>query len=456
LPFSKTNTHIVLLILSILSVLPIFFTNSLAAKYEFLNYTLIQLCVFWLLFTFKEDRFKFLLSPSFLAVSYLNLNFLLGFWAFKNDLVFTKLLPDYRLWSYGSTRIFFFNIINLVIILSYFIKLNLKFKSRKLIDFNKINQSFLFYATVLTFVIFLIISPLLNAFSSFTVVFKTVLALIIITCAHKRYALFKRILIYSSIIFVFVLFSTESKREAIFLILPILLLELSGIKLILKLKYIITSLLIMFSVFYLIITMSILRNYGGFNANNFFDATTYVDDYLKKETFVAGFMSNLEISTTYLHSNNVYEYLKRDKIDYVYGETIVKPLFIYLPRKYFKFKPRSAIDIYTSTYDKSFREIGGSFPISIQSELYLNFGVISYFIAFIMFAFFNSIYKNVLGLIKSNEILNYIYLLYMYEIFLSLIRGSGLDIFVVYSIIFILFLIVYKIFLKVTYVFAKA
>ncbi|APX98903.1 hypothetical protein BWR22_00805 [Lacinutrix venerupis] len=441
--------------MGIISIIPIFLSNTFAAKYEITNYVIIQLSLFWLLFKFKEDRFKFLLSPSFLAVTYLNLNFIIGSWVFSNNLVFTRLLPDYKLWEHASSRLFIFNILNFFIILSYFVTLNLKFSLKQQINLNKINQKFLFYTTVFLFITLLILSPYLEFLGFLLVVFKTALALILIAYAFKKFKLKYRIMLYFVILLIFVIFSVESKREAIFLILPIVLLETSKLKLRFKFKQIFILFALALGLCYFIITMSILRNYGGFKAKSFLEATTYVDDYIQTKTFVAGFMNNLEISTTYLHSNNAIEYLKKDKLDLVYGETIIKPIFIFIPRSYFKFKPRSAIDIYTSEYDIEFRNRGGSFPISMQSELYLNFGYLSFIFGFIIFTFFNSVYKNALKLIKNNEILNYIYLLYMYEIFLFVIRGSGLDIFSVYSIVFIIFFICFKLFLKIVYALTK-
>jgi len=451
LPLKKINIYIILMILGITSVIPIFLSNSFAAKYEFTNYLLVQLCLFWLLFTFKEDRFKLLLSPSFLAVTYLNLNFLIGSWVFENDLVFRRLLSDYRIWEYASERLLFFNIINLFIICAYFIKIKIKINTSYLIDLNKINQPLLFYVTALVFSITVFVFPYLNLTGFFIVIFKTLLALFLIAYAYRNFSIKKRVLIYFGIIFIFAIFSVQSKREAIFLVLPIFLLESTRYALKLRLKQIFIFFTSGFILCYFILIMSILRNYGGFKA----DSLTYVDDYIRIDNFTAGLMNNLEISTTYLHSNNLIEYIKRDKVDFVYGETIIKPFFIVIPRSIFKKKPKSSIEIYTAMYDKEFRDEGGSFPISIQSELYLNFGIFSHIFAFIFFVIFNTIYRNTLILITNNEIANYVYLLFGYMIFLALVRGSGLDIFVVYLIVFLVFFILYKLFLKILYAFIK-
>ena len=196
--------------------------------------------------------------------------------------------------------------------------------------------------------------------------------------------------------------------------------------------------------------MSILRGYGGYKANNFFEASTYVFEYTSSQFFLPAIANNLELSYTYLHSNNVIEYVKRGKMDYTLGETFVKPFFIFIPSSIIE-KPKNSIGYYTETYDKEFREEGGSYPVGIQSEFYLNFGMLSLFFVIPFFVFFNTLYRWTLKLIERKEIINYIYLLYGYQIFLTLVRGSGLDIFTVYIIILLFCFYLYKISIKLLF-----
>lgn len=421
-----------------------FFSNEFAFQYEGYNYLIFQILLFILVFTLKGEGIKFLLSPSFIAVSYVNINFWLGSYVFKSKNVFTRMLPIFEKWEHYDDRVFFFNAINFLIILSFFLTINLKLKRQRLpvfLNLNTVKWDTLFK---ITGILFLVIVPI---HFSFSIIAKSLLAIILFILVSQKYRLRKRILFYAAIIFIFVLFSTDSKREAFFLLLPILLIEYDKIKIRASFKLFFRVFLGAFLIIYAVVAMSILRGYGGFKADNFFDASEFVFDYMTSNYFVPAIANNLEISTTYLHSNNAIEYLKNGKMDYTLGETFIKPLFIFFPRSIIT-KPKSSIGYYTATHDPKFREKGGSFPISIQSEFYLNFGIFSLLLIVPFFLIFNGIYKSVLKMIKSNNILNFAYALYIYEIFLSLVRGSGLDIFLVYTIFVLFFFFVYKICVK--------
>ncbi len=436
---------VILTLIFIGVVVSFFFTNDFAFEFEGYNYLIFQVLLFVLVFVLKDQGVKFLLSPSFIAVSYVNINFWLGSYVFKTGNVFTRLLPTFDAWENYDHRIFFFNAINFLIILSYFLTINLRLKRRKLpilLDIKRINPKKLFLATV---VIFLLISPFKFPFS---IVFKSLLAIIMFTLISQRFSLRKRIFFYVLIIFIFVLFSSHSKREAIFLLLPIFLLESYKIRIKLSIKLFLKVFVASFLLLYAIIAMSILRGYGGYKVDNFYDASGHVFDYMTSHFFMPAIVNNLEISSTYLHSNNSVEYLEEGKMDYLYGETFIKPLFIFFPRSIIT-KPKSSIGYYTETHDPEFRAKGGSFPISIQSEFYLNFGIYSLLLIVPFFMIFNMMYKTILIMIKNREIINFAYALYIYQIFLSLVRGSGLDIFLVYTIFLLFFFFLYKTSIKV-------
>lgn len=438
----NNNSIVVLIALFLLVIISFFLSNEFAYNYEEYNYVIFQFLLFILVFTLKEKTSSFFLSPSFIAVSYVNINFLLGSYIFKNELVFTKLLTDYELWKFHPARIFFFNSINFLIIITYFVKIkaNIK-KSPFFISIKNTSRSKLL---VITLIFLLIISPFQFPFSTIP---KSILAIVLFVLIHGKYGIKRRILYYVLILLLFTLFSSHSKREAIFLILPILLLELNNVRIRMSFK---TFLKISFSslvIIYFVISMSILRGYGGYKAKNFFHASTYVYEYVTSRWFLPAIANNLEISYTYLHSNNVIEYLKRGKMDYTFGETFVKPFFIFIPSSIIE-KPKNSIGYYTETYDKEFRKKGGSYPVGIQSEFYLNFGMYSLFFVIPFFVFFNTLYRWMLKLIERNEIINYVYLLYGYQMFLTLVRGSGLDIFAVYIIFLLFFFYLYKMSVK--------
>jgi hypothetical protein len=435
-------TSLIVLVSIFVFVLASFFLSDQTARtYETSNYITFLGLLITLAFTLKKDALKFVFSPSFIAVAYLNINFFLGSYLFKNDLVFKKLLPDYELWEFYDTRIIFFNCANFAILISYFFKAKFGLKTPTLIRFNKISKpSLLFISAILL----LLIAPFQFPFATIP---KSILAIVLFILIRNKYKVRKRILYYFLILLLLALVSTHSKRDAIFLILPILLLEMDNLKLKVSFKAFIRTAVVVFFVVYAVVAMSILRGYGGYKADNFPEASTYVFDYISSGFFVPAIANNLEISYTYLHSNNIIEYLNRGKMDYTKGETFIKPFFIFVPSSIIE-KPKNSIGYYTETYDKEFRDEGGSYPVSLQSEFYLNFGMFSLILIFPFFLFCNSIYKYIIALVKSNRILDYFYLLYGYLMFLTLVRGSGLDIFTVYILILILLSFVYKVFIK--------
>ncbi len=438
----KQNQYLILLIFCFFTFIPFFLDNKTAFDYEFYNYCILQIILFALAISLKEKGFRFILSPSVIAISYINLNFMFGSYLFSNDLVFTKLLPDYKNWNFFSLRIGYFNLINLIILLCYFIKIDFKSKKYLIADLKKINYKIIFFVTILFFIISLFFEY------EFSIVAKSLLAICIFIIVYERINFKKRIFIYLFVILLFSLFSTESKREAIFLLLPIILLETSRLKFKFSFKKTFYSFIGFSFVIYLILVMSILRGYGGFKSTNFLDASKNVVNYIKMEAFIPSIANNLEISSTYLHSNNVIEYINKDKMSLLYGETMIKPFFIFIPRSAYKDKPKSAIDHYTSTFDSAFREKGGSYPVSVQSEFYLNFGWFAIILIIPFMLLYNVVYKNIFKLIKNRNILNYAYLLYTYELYLVLVRGSGLDIFLVYFFILITLFLFYKIILR--------
>ncbi|WP_027138118.1 hypothetical protein [Gaetbulibacter saemankumensis] len=439
----NSNSIVVLIALFLLVIISLCSSEKFAFDYEGYNYAVFQFLLFVLVFTLKDESSRFFLSPSFIAVSYININFFLGSYMFKHGLVFNKFLPDYELWKFHQTRILFFNSINFLIVISYFvrIKTNIK-KSPLFISIKKVNYSKLAFITL---IFLIVISPFQL---TFFIIPKSIFAIILFVIIYQKYILRKRILYYTLILLLFTLFSTHSKREAIFLIFPILLLELNNVRIRMSLKSVFKISLSGLVIIYIIISMSILRGYGGYKAKNFFHASTYVYEYVTSKWFLPAIANNLELSYTYLHSNNIIEYLKSEKMDYTLGETFIKPFFIFIPSSIIE-KPKNSIGYYTETYDKEFRNEGGSYPVSVQSEFYLNFGFYSLFFIVPFFVFFNTLYRWMLNLIEGKEIINYIYLLYGYQMFLTLVRGSGLDIFTVYIIILLFSFYLYKMSVKI-------
>lgn len=414
------------------SCIPFWLNHDQAIRYSPYNYLIAQLLLFSMLGSIsKSARNTFLLSPSFIAVSYININFFVGSIVFMNGLVFGMWHIPYLGWKHVNLSMAYFNLANFLIVISFFLAKRIKLsRERLLYDVRRVGKGWLIAMGIVLIVVFSIVEldlSLLGGQGSFSILPKSLGAIIIFVVFFRDFKLVHRIMCYAGVILLFAIASFEDKRDAIFLLLPILLLESTRYPFNLNFGRALLFISGVAFLGYLIIVMSILRGYGSYRPKGFLDATSYVTDYVKSADFVPSYMNNLEISFTYFHSNNAIEYIIDDPEKLSYGQTIVKPLFILFPRNIFSRKPESIIELYTSSFSREMRKMGVSWVISFQSELFWNFHFFGALVGAAFFLFFNSAYLGIVQLIKEDEIINYVPLLYIYQQALVLYRGSGLD-----------------------------
>jgi len=458
----EQTTSKFLVILFIFSFAPFFLSHEKAINFSPYNYGICQLLLFGIVYSLKGfSKNVFLFSPSFIAVSYINLNFLLGSFVFQSRLVFNDFNSTYSSWNHANLVMTYFNLANFAIVLSYFLapKISFFFNLKSLGDLRKFSSGVIYFTgscIIIIFTIFEFNLDIIGGDGSFSEVPKTLGAILIIVNIFRNPSIKKRIILYFILLLCFSIMSWEDKRDAIFLLLPMLILESTKFKLKINLKKILLILCSVGLVFYLIIVMSIIRGYGQYKVDGFLEANNHVLDYVKGDNFIPSFMNNLEISYTYLHSNNAVEKIIEYPELKTYGGTIIKPLFILIPRNIMPNKPQSIIHHYTNEFSQEYREKGGSWPVSFQSEMFWNFSFFGVFIGAIFFYIFNILYKYTIKLTNVNNIINYIPLLYFYEALLILFRGSGLDMFFVFILISTIIFITLKVSLRVIYVIVKA
>ncbi len=437
----------IFILMFFLGIACFFLNHEQAIGFSVYNYALFQFLILAIILSLSpKKRIVFFLSPSFLAASYVTINFFIGSIIFNKGLVDEFLLIPYQQsWKSYQFIMAYFNFINTFIIAIFFVskKIKIPFQIKLLKDLRRYPPAFLKVVAVILIVLFSQIElklDFLGAQGSLSPIPISIGAILLLVLFSKNPKLWKRIFWYILLISGLALISWEDKRNAIFLILPILLLESKNIYLTLSLKKIFMVGTFTFIMLYLILIMSIRRGYGEYEVKNIWQANNYILDYIKSENFVSNFMQNLEISYVYFFSNDAIEKILKNPKHITYGSTIIKPLFVFIPRKYFSKKPESIIHHYTSTVSKKYRQLGGSWVISIQSELFWNFHFLGIFAAIPLFFFFNCIYMNILYLVNRNNIINFIPLLYCYKLFLILFRGSGLDLFfVLFTLSIILF-----------------
>ena len=170
-------------------------------------------------------------------------------------------------------------------------------------------------------------------------------------------------------------------------------------------------------------------------------------DFVKSDNFdifninsdLISLVENVDVLSFYFHGIYAVSSIINDVSLIAYGETIIKPIFVFFPREILgNLKPSSMLTLYTTYYDQYYRSAGNSYPVNFFSELIWNFYILAPFFSFI-FGYlskkfntmtFNSISK---GLFLRSTIL-----LTMWFLILNVVRGSGLE-YIVYGGLFIYF-----------------
>ncbi len=456
-----TNKNILLIFILhiIFSLLPLLFTNNQLINLSFTNY-LFQLIFFIFYYLYDYDKKVILLSPSILTYLYININFLIGSLGYMQDLYTLQnqelLVRTISHWQFYKLRLLYFNFFNIILIISYYI--SKKFKTKPILFFNKyfskINYKKSFFIAVILFSIFLLFHGFINKSNNYIILKGyTFIPVFLIATYIIIYLSFSnskfRYIYFLILLTLFVIFSYNSKREALVLLIPIILIELNTYKhrIKLKLKTIISFIFVSLFVGWLVIGMSIMRGYGNFKPKNFFEALAYTNKYLSTKNSYSYLMNNFEILSTFFHSNNSIEIVNKDLEKLSYGSTLFKPLFIFVPRSVWEGKPRSMIDRYTKEFDPMFRAKGGSYPISLPSELFWNFHVFGLIVGMIIMFFLNLLYFSVIKSIKNKVIYYSVFKIFIYSMIPFLIRGSGFDLFFAILLIgFLISILIYSIF----------
>ena len=123
-----------------------------------------------------------------------------------------------------------------------------------------------------------------------------------------------------------------------------------------------------------------------------------------------------------------------------YGSTIYKVFFIIFPRSLFSFiKPDSFIHLYTHAYSPGLRAAGGSYPPNLYAEMFWNFHFSGFVIMNMVLFGFTKIYISTLKKITQGQFFKFNHLIFIYLFLVTYYRGSGLDMFAVYTIFALFF-----------------
>jgi hypothetical protein len=271
----------------------------------------------------------------------------------------------------------------------------------------------------------------------FSYVFKLAIAIIIVKLVSDQKLLVK-LVYYMLVIAVFLMGNFNSKREIMYVLILMLFYEFAKnrVQFKLKMRQFLFAVGGFSLVFAMIIVSSIMRGYGNFNVKNPLEAATHVFDYVGSDYAMDAMVANFELAPVYGNSSNAINYVYSGDVDVLYGSTFYKFFFIPIPRSILEDKPNSMIDTYTQRFSPSFRSIGGSFPIVIYAESFWNFFYLAPVFLFFLFKFLNIFYlKMVRSVYEKKMIVRDLFLIYLYVTIIQFIRGSGIEIWLIYGIL---------------------
>lgn len=183
-----------------------------------------------------------------------------------------------------------------------------------------------------------------------------------------------RWLVYSIVVIVLAIVFAQSKRNAIFLLYPILMLEAmrsSDRRLTLEVARRLAVLGA--GTLVLILLATAWRTRELLLIDSVLALPVAAFTYAQDDRFLGFFLLNIEATYTYFHASNAIEYSIAGLIPEQWGSTYLKAVLIGLPRSIVAWKPFSAVHYYTSAFDPLFRDIGGSWVVSMLGEAFMNF-----------------------------------------------------------------------------------
>lgn len=386
----------------------------------------------WVIHGCRRNIRKFLL-PGNIFFLYSAITFFLGeIWFLNGWILDVKYLQRFQ--NIGS---FPSEILGFLLLSTYFIYKLLPTFSWNFGNLSSSKRLFIFGLGPIYFLLPLI-SMLLEAFGFFgSIHIYFYVYVFTFLLSHKLVKIKNKTVRYISILALFIaglpLFYA-SKRDLIFLVLPLMVYLLPSKKL--HWRLVTRGILSAIVLIIFIIAMSIFRGYGNYNVSGLLDVIKFIPDYISSESFYSFLGRNIEVVYSYFHTvNGVFGWLNGE-LQTFYGLTLLKVFFVPIPSGIIA-GPDSIIDIYTTYWSPSYRASGGSYPINMLGEYILNFGYLSCIMLGLFLKFLDLI---MLSWIRSRKESVFMGILFMN--LLVLFRGSGLDLFVaglvVYFVIYII------------------
>lgn len=243
--------------------------------------------------------------------------------------------------------------------------------------------------------------------------------------AQKRSNLTKWIVAIFGLL-VMLIFNFESKREIIMVLFATIFLHFYINKMKFNFKTILLIPVGILSFIFFVLVASVLRGYGALDNRNLISAIKYLPQYISSDNFMDSLVDNFELNYAYSTPTIAMDYVMEGKIDFQYGMSIFKMILLVFPRSIFDFKPESLMLQFTKIYDNDFYIRGGSLPITLSSEIFLNFYLFAIPFLILIMYFFNNVFNKIF---KTNNLLIFLMCVFIVSSFFMFMRGSGFDLY---------------------------
>ncbi|WP_186775184.1 hypothetical protein [Allorhodopirellula solitaria] len=388
-----------------------------------------------------------LLAPSSLAVTYLSISFGLGAFALRSDVATT--LRDTRAgvgfwYSLSSSAPTIAGVLlgSIYLITLSFIA-NWRSKGRDMLSQGlpgmPSRSTFIVVciavALLVTFSVFPLNLSVLGASDDISYPVRLLCCIALFAACQNRRPLV-RYAVYLAAAAPMAMMSFHSKREALFVVIAAITVELMAHNEPLKVSFrrIGLALLAASVVFVFILWASVMRGYGGYHPTSAIEGVRYIPQYVQEPYFIETATSNFETNSTISHTANCIHMIRTGELKMQWGATLCKFVFLPVPRRYFPGKPESMIAVYTQHVASKFYEIGGSFPVTLPGELYANFGIPGLVLVVPLFMVLDSFFFSAARSIGEDPFgFSVLLAVYLGSSSVMLVRGSGLDIYIVYA-----------------------
>ena len=374
-----------------------------------------------------------LLQPSMISLLYIGLNCAIGAWAFNSGNVVNMLGAS----SYSSWRNIeqMYILISICLFVLYLLSLrNLRMPASDLkIEFSGKRDPMLVSLAIMFLFSALAVSTTLSI--GLLAQVKTIISAGLIYTLYRYDIKHKHILAFLVVV-ILASVSSHSKREAIFAVPAIFFIILAyspSSKADFKKVLLVTFGLLLTLI--LVIAMSIVRGYGGYDPSSLFDAIAYIPEYIQTPNSLGWLMNNFELSYIFLHLHNCISVSILSNAELAYGETYIRVLVIGPIGDLVGYKPESIIAQYTGDIFPGFRAVGGSFGVTSIGEAVWNFGWFGPVALALVYGALDGLYVMLIKMVRSHGAWTSIFALNALQFTMYYTRGSGLDLLIIYLII---------------------